>query len=303
MSTLVIWQSVNIGTNVFIKMTGRDGTVLLVLVLVAVAFLLLVCCGFFICLCHRGIFGICLGCFSFISMLWWIVFIAVGSVLVYIFQRLKALLTDICEGGTDDFKTVRDLFDEIYNEGTKIRAGSDGYTVCACNDDNPGIQWCLDEIEDLLENLGAESLFEGEDAFTDEEREEFNEDNPDCPPLAPTKSLYLFQQFMNFLGDVEETYECSGFCTKADDYMFHDCAGDESTPSDACYTFLAGPVMMKMFGAAGIIYIVTGILLFFVWCCHYGLCCRAPPGAKNKGGAVDYNQANPESNYDNYNYN
>ncbi|MGH1351926.1 MAG: hypothetical protein ACRBBN_14135 [Methyloligellaceae bacterium] len=139
MSALIIWQSVNIGTNVFIKMTGRDGTVLLVLVLVAVAFLLVVCCGFFICMCHRGIFGCCLGCFSFISMLWWIMFIAVGSVLVYIYQRLKALLTDICEGGTDDFTTVRDLFDEIYAEAANIRSGT-GYTACACdNDDSPGV--------------------------------------------------------------------------------------------------------------------------------------------------------------------
>ena len=140
MSALIIWQSVNIGTNVFIKMTGRDGTVLLVLVLVAVAFVLLVCCGFFICLCHRGIFGCCLGCFSFISMIWWILFIAVGSVLVYIYQRMKAFLTDICEGGSEDFQSVVDLFENIYAEGAEIRAGTGTYSAaCPCNDDNPGI--------------------------------------------------------------------------------------------------------------------------------------------------------------------
>lgn len=55
--------------------------------------------------------------------------------------------------------------------------------------------------------------------------------------------------------------------------------------------------MLALFGNAGIVFLVTGIVLMCTWCCHYGLCCR-----KDKPKDGDYNGDYPNTNYDNYNY-
>ena len=98
---------------------------------------------------------------------------------------------------------------------------------------------------------------------------------------------------MEFLGGIEEDYECAGYCTASNTrQLFSDCT---KTVNEPCYEHIAGPVMLKLFGNAGIIFLVTGIILMIAWCVHYGLCCR-----KEKG--PDYDTDYKDANYDNYNF-
>ena len=118
MSALVLWQAVNLGSNIFLVMFKYDTYATLGLVAVALIFVMLLCCGVFICFCHKGYWGICVGCFSFFSFLWWVAFIVLGAGLIYAYTFIKGVLTDSCESDTSSLKDIVKLFDDIYEEAS-----------------------------------------------------------------------------------------------------------------------------------------------------------------------------------------
>ena len=185
MSCLVLWQSVVLGTNIFITLLGYDSYTLPILVTVGVLFMLLVFLGCFICFCHQGICAICLGCFSFLANLWWVAFIVFGAIFTYFYTLMKGLLTDMCESTADGFDDIRTAFSDIYT------IADDALTTgCGCDSNTPSPQFCLSELEQILTDLGV-SLFDSADTFTDQERADYNEANPDKPNLPASKDLFL----------------------------------------------------------------------------------------------------------------
>ena len=147
--------------------------------------MLLVFLGCFICFCHQGICAICLGCFSFLANLWWVAFIVFGAIFTYFYTLMKGLLTDMCESTADGFDDIRTAFSDIYT------IADDALTTgCGCDSNTPSPQFCLSELEQILTDLGV-SLFDSADTFTDQERADYNEANPDKPNLPASKDLFL----------------------------------------------------------------------------------------------------------------
>ena len=78
--------------------------------------------------------------------------------------------------------------------------------------------------------------------------------------------------YLDYFGEIEQSYSCSGFCSKLPIYYFYNSnAGD---PSAACKDKIKSELLdseMKMYGIA---FTCIGCIMFLSWFVQYGLCCR-----------------------------
>lgn len=313
MAIFCIWMAFVLGGSVFMEMFGAKNHVIAANVIVIIMFVLTLALGVLICFCHYNYWQIAVGCFSFLSTCWLLYFYIGGITFLSVYVILKSVMVSICEDNSNEsFKDIADTLDGVWDTVEDLMC-TDSCPCDSTRTDLPGdgetdpdgvvaFQYCIDDLEEAMNDLGTEDAWGDSDTYTQEERDEYNENNPDEPELPASKNLRMFQLFLIYLGDVEEKYECGGYCTQQDYYLFWDI--NESPPGEPCYEHLSGPEMMKMFGGPGIVFLLTGLALTFAWCIHYGLCCRKPKDAEDDpySNTKDYNQDNEPMPY-NGNYN
>lgn len=78
--------------------------------------------------------------------------------------------------------------------------------------------------------------------------------------------------YLNYFGEIEKGYTCSGVCTQMPIYYFSDCS--TSKPTKKCQDSIRDDILLGEVVPMGIGFLIIGCLLFIVWFIQYGLCCR-----------------------------
>jgi hypothetical protein len=78
--------------------------------------------------------------------------------------------------------------------------------------------------------------------------------------------------YLNYFGEIETDYECSGVCTKRDVYYFSDSS--MGAPPDRCYESIDEDMLKGEILPMGIGYAIIGAFIFIITFVQYGLCCR-----------------------------
>lgn len=89
------------------------------------------------------------------------------------------------------------------------------------------------------------------------------------------------QEYLDYFGDIEDAYSCSGICTYQSIYYFSDSNG--GAPDKECKKSITDDVLTDIVQATGIAYLSTGCAFFLIWCIQYGLCCRDQNKRKKPG--------------------
>uniref|UniRef100_A0A7S3JFY2 Tetraspanin family protein n=1 Tax=Euplotes harpa TaxID=151035 RepID=A0A7S3JFY2_9SPIT len=97
--------------------------------------------------------------------------------------------------------------------------------------------------------------------------------------------------YLNYFGEIESAYSCSGICTKKGIYYFSDCSTKQ--PTKKCQSAITEDILKGEIVPMGIGFFIIGFVMFVVFSIQYGLCCRKSHSSEDK-----YN----ESEYDNPQY-
>lgn len=140
------------------------------------------------------------------------------------------------------------------------------------NTGNKACQYCADIIDKIYDETGMDSLIGqvvAEGTYTAEEQAKYQTDNPDKAARPADKRKAKFQEVMNYLGEIEEENNCSGFCNKQIQYYFSDV--NNAAPEKPCLDALKGPIALELLGKYAICFMVIAFALMAGWCCHCGL--------------------------------
>eukprot|EP00343_Euplotes_focardii_P001281 CAMPEP_0205804404 /NCGR_PEP_ID=MMETSP0205-20121125/7319_1 /ASSEMBLY_ACC=CAM_ASM_000278 /TAXON_ID=36767 /ORGANISM="Euplotes focardii, Strain TN1" /LENGTH=206 /DNA_ID=CAMNT_0053073971 /DNA_START=289 /DNA_END=909 /DNA_ORIENTATION=+ len=86
-------------------------------------------------------------------------------------------------------------------------------------------------------------------------------------------------KYLDYFGEIEKEYTCSGICTQLPKYYFSDI--NIGIPSKICFDSIKDGLILGDVKNYGIGYTVTGSVLFIIWFIQYGLCCRKKVNARN----------------------
>lgn len=92
-------------------------------------------------------------------------------------------------------------------------------------------------------------------------------------------------KYLDYFGDIEEEYKCSGICIQQAKYYFWDSTKGE--PTKACKDPIKDELLIGEVQGFGIGYVVIAAVLMVVWFVQYGLCCRKQP-APGHGGTKNF---------------
>ena len=79
-------------------------------------------------------------------------------------------------------------------------------------------------------------------------------------------------KYLNYFGEIEKGYTCSGVWTMMPIYYFSDCS--TTKPSKKCQDSIRDDILLGEVVPMGIGFLIIGCILFLVWFIQYGLCCR-----------------------------
>lgn len=79
-------------------------------------------------------------------------------------------------------------------------------------------------------------------------------------------------RYLDLFGDLEKEFSCSGICTIQSVYYFSDSS--QGQPTQKCQDPMRDEVLLSDVLGMGIGYVVTGVVILFVWFIQFGLCCR-----------------------------
>ena len=79
-------------------------------------------------------------------------------------------------------------------------------------------------------------------------------------------------KYLNYFGEIEKGYTCSGVWTMMPIYYFSDCS--TTKPSKKCQDSIRDDIFLGEVVPMGIGFLIIGCILFLVWFIQYGLCCR-----------------------------
>ncbi|CAI2387492.1 unnamed protein product [Moneuplotes crassus] len=79
-------------------------------------------------------------------------------------------------------------------------------------------------------------------------------------------------EFLDYFGEIEMEYKCSGICKLQTVYYFGDSSRGE--PPKTCKDPIREDLLIGEMGLMGIGYLIIGVALFVVLFVQYGLCCR-----------------------------
>ena len=84
-----------------------------------------------------------------------------------------------------------------------------------------------------------------------------------------------FLEYLDYFGDIEDEYKCSGVCNYEVVYYFSNTLNGR--PEKECYVSIKDELLLGEMRGMGIGFIVSGIVLLIVIFIQYGLWCREEP--------------------------
>lgn len=191
-------------------------------------------------------------------------FIAIGIILVIAGTYAENGLNDACNGGTGK---IADAFNELYSTSDTIYCVASATPGCECA-----------TFTHTPSGLG----YRAEASYIRSGTTTYNVQ--DCTTYLESafasygidlSSLNDIISYLDFFGEIEKGYKCSGICNYYSVYYFWD--NRKGAPDSACYSNIRDKMIKRLIKGSGIAYIVTGCAVFVIWFIQYGLCCRKKP--------------------------
>ena len=206
------------------------------------------------CFCH-WLFAIILSFFT-------IFFIALGIALIAIALVSSDELEKLCSDNNSD-SDFQQALNDIYDNADEIFCVNRAFG-CVCDTGTyipptklPGsyangdvVSGTVKKVQECTEHL--------EEAYAD-----YNIDFDDINDII---------EYLNYFGEIETDYECSGVCTRRVVYYFSDSS--KGAPPDRCYESIDEDMLKGEILPMGIGYAIIGAFIFTITFVQYGLCCR-----------------------------
>lgn len=91
--------------------------------------------------------------------------------------------------------------------------------------------------------------------------------------------------YLDYFGEIEESYSCAGICTIRSKYYFYNSV--VGYPTKSCLSSIKEELVEGEIRNFGIGYTVTAGVLFIIWFVQWGLCCRKKP-KPGQGGTKNF---------------
>ena len=186
-------------------------------------------------------------------------FFFVGIRLLIIANIFKIGLDEACSGGSS---TIAEAFNELYSTSDDIYCVSNS-TGCLCeifdhtiNPSSPRRDYNT-TISGGISNVQG-CTFELERAF--------------ASYGVTFDSLGDIVEYLDFFGEIEKEYKCSGMCTKQGVYYFDNIAAGE--PQNECIEKIKSELIEGVIKSCGIAFVAIGNLMTIIWFIQFGLWCR-----------------------------
>lgn len=205
--------------------------------------------------------------FAFITTFYTVFFIGVGIAMAVVAILAANQLEDMCSSGGSS--EIQKAFSEIYSRSDTFYCVS-GSSGCECrvthtvtsstrtyNTVTTGgiikVQECSAQLQAAYASYGV--------SFDD---------------------INSIITYLNYFGQIEEGYTCSGMCTQLPVYYFWDSTQGE--PPKKCIDPITDEILRGEILGLGIGYAIVGLVIFVIWFVQYGLCCRKkqPPGGTKR---------------------
>ena len=76
-------------------------------------------------------------------------------------------------------------------------------------------------------------------------------------------------EYLDYFGEIEDWYECSGICNYQSVYYFSDTLN--GAPEEACWESIKDDILLGEIFPMGVAYFVSGLILFCILFVQYGL--------------------------------
>lgn len=216
-----------------------------------------------------------------------VVFLGLGAALVGVSIGVQKAIDEICDG--DSTAKYNDMITKLYTESDKFYCEVDPGVLMGDTSDDVGcrckvsdaavvaaltasgrttpqdfdaatgtiknVQECEKELTTLYESSGAKEVFG---------------DNT-------SDGLSKYKKYLNYLGDIEADYECSGICVKQNFYYFSDI--NAGIPEVSCKDKIKNEVAGKQIGMFGYGGLAIAIALCLPWLMHFPMYCLPGKGA------------------------
>ena len=195
--------------------------------------------------------------FVFILTICFVVYTVLGVAIMYAAIYSADQLEELCSESSTSSNDFKDAMDELYETCDTFYCTG----VCQCD-----LNYDPDDLarSDYIGSPGApaqnvqdcEALIEA--AFAD-----YAIDFDDLDDII---------EYLDYFGEIESEYDCSGICEFRNVYFFSDTT--DGPVFDACWEPIKDEILLGEILAMGIAYLIAGIVLFIVLFVQYGLCCR-----------------------------
>jgi len=230
-------------------------------------FLILGCFLFFVCVCGGCIalkrYCLVHCCFAFMVTLSFVVFLAAGIGLIVITSIVADEMETACDSTSEN--SISESFRELYTNSDSFycvssisgcecyvnstRLSGTGYTMVNSSSTVTKVQQCTSYLESAYADYGVD--------FSD---------------------INDIIEYLDYFGEIEKDYKCSGMCTIKNKYYFSDI--NIGAPEKTCFDVIKDDLILGDVRNYGIGYTVSGSILFIIFFIQYGLCCRKNMNAR-----------------------
>lgn len=206
-----------------------------------------------------------------------VIFLGLGGALIGLSIGVQKAIDEICDG--DSSAEYADMITKMYSSADefycKITVAVPANTGCKCKTilnltaaagRTAGVDYgadgtivnvmeCEAELKNLYESSGASAVF-GSDADA---------------------GLDKYKRYLEYLGKIEEDYNCSGICAKQGIYYFSDV--NKGFPESSCKQKIKDEVAGKQIGMFGFGGIAIALALCLPWLVHFPMYCLPGKGA------------------------
>lgn len=173
----------------------------------------------------------------------------------------------ICSG-TSTYSSIKDAFSKLYTSADNIYCVSSSSTGCRCYTKTA----IVGSYSGKTYYTSQTSTLSGYTVVTKVQS---------CTSYLSTayasygisfSDISALSSYLDYFGQIESSYSCSGFCTALPIFYFSDSY--TSLPSKACKDSIKNDLLDGEMKFYGIGFTVIGSIMFLIWFVQYGLCCR-----------------------------
>ena len=202
--------------------------------------------------------------FSILLTISMLLLLTLGIILIVVTNMVAEEMDVACDPTNTSGNSISEAFNELYTSADSIycvasngcvcyessgRLVGGGYTVTNSSSTVTNVQGCTTYLESAYADYGV--------SFDD---------------------INAIVEYLDYFGEIERDYKCSGICTIKTKYYFSDI--NIGAPAKTCFDAIRNDLILGDVQGYGIGYTVSGCLLFVIWFVQYGLCCRKNLNAK-----------------------